>query len=62
MFGGLLVLLILIAIYFAPSMVASQRHHPATATFALNVLLGWTFIGWVMALVWALANEPTAAR
>jgi Superinfection immunity protein len=27
------------------------------AIFALNLLLGWTFLGWVAALVWALTNS-----
>lgn len=43
------------AIYFAPSIVASNRkHRQMTAIFWLNLLLGWTFLGWVAALVWAL--------
>jgi len=40
--------------YFFPACVASIRnHHNSTAIFMLNLLLGWTFIGWVVALVWA---------
>lgn len=27
------------------------------AIFALNFFLGWTFIGWVLALVWALKKD-----
>ena len=27
------------------------------AIAALNVLLGWTFLGWVVALVWALTKD-----
>ena len=41
-------------IYFTPSIVAHQNKHPRrTAIRVLNLLLGWTFIGWVVALVWA---------
>ena len=51
----LIFLLILVALYFIPSIVASKRDHPQSlAIVALNLLLGWTFIGWVAALVWAL--------
>jgi hypothetical protein len=32
--------------------------HNAGAIFALNLLLGWTLVGWVVALVWALAVDP----
>ena len=65
MHGGLIVLVILIAIYFAPTVVAIQkRHHNALGVFALNLLLGWTLLGWAGALAWALmsADEPMAAR
>jgi hypothetical protein len=50
--GGALVLL---ALYFAPTIVAAVRkHHNAVAIWALNLLLGWTVIGWIASLVWAL--------
>jgi Superinfection immunity protein len=40
--------------YFLPWIVAGTRnHHNRGAIFVLNVLLGWTFVGWVIALVWA---------
>lgn len=43
------------ALYLLPTAEAWLRRHPNTAAVAaLNVLLGWTLIGWVVALVWAL--------
>ena len=43
-----------LAIYFLPSFVAIRRgHNNSLAIFALNLLLGWVFIGWVVAMVWA---------
>lgn len=57
-------LILLAALYFIPSFVAGFRsHHNAGAIVALNVLLGWTLIGWVAALVWALTavNKPASA-
>ncbi len=49
--------------YFGPTFVAAGRYHRNVAAIcALNLLLGWTFIGWVAALVWSLtANTKTAA-
>lgn len=54
-----LVLLIALALYLLPTIVAQARRHRSTgAIFALNLLLGWTFLFWVLALVWALAYQP----
>ena len=40
--------------YFLPTFVAFGRRHPGTLmVFVLNLFLGWTFIGWVSALVQA---------
>lgn len=61
--GGLfLVGLILlgIAAYFLPSIIAgSRKKRNAAAIFVLNLLAGWTLIGWVGALVWSLLHDET---
>lgn len=44
-------------IYFIPAWVAEIRRHPnAGAIFAVNLLLGETVIGWIIALIWALCG------
>ena len=64
--GGAVVLVVValalaLAAYFLPSIVAAARkHRNTTAIFFLNLLLGWSVIGWVGALVWALANRYSA--
>lgn len=56
---GLILLAIMLAIYFLPTIVASTRgHQSAGAIFFLNLLLGWTMLGWVVAFVWSFTN-PT---
>lgn len=48
--------------YFGPTFVAAGREHRnAEAIFVLNLLLGWTLIGWVAALVWSLTANTTGA-
>ena len=55
---GLVVLAILLGLYFLPTIIAVSRHkRNAVAIGALNFFLGWTLIGWVTALIWALAYE-----
>jgi RNA polymerase subunit RPABC4/transcription elongation factor Spt4/uncharacterized membrane protein YqaE (UPF0057 family) len=54
-------ILVILAIYFAPSMVAaSRRHNSGAAIFALNLLLGWTVLGWIAAIVWAYTGNVAA--
>jgi hypothetical protein len=50
--------------YFLPSIIAFARSKRDTlAILLLNFFLGWTMIGWVVALVWALKNDvPMVAR
>lgn len=51
--------------YFVPSIVAYVRsNRNSGAILALNIFLGWTVIGWVVALVWALKTDlaGSAAR
>lgn len=50
--------------YFLPAFIAGMRgHQNAAAIFVLNLFLGWTFIGWVVALVWAFtAVERRVSR
>ena len=53
---SILVMVLLWAAYFIPSVVAFLRaHHSKVAILTLNILLGWSGIGWIVALVWALA-------
>jgi 4-hydroxybenzoate polyprenyltransferase len=47
-----------LALYFLPSYIAYEKKKKnAGAIFALNLLTGWTVIGWVIGLVWAFAND-----
>ncbi|MYE31750.1 MAG: superinfection immunity protein [Chloroflexi bacterium] len=55
----LLVVSAICALYFLPSIVAWHREHSnLLALFVLNLLAGWTMIGWVGAIVWALYVPP----
>lgn len=48
-----------IGLYFLPAIIAAARQtHNATGILLLNIFLGWTLIGWVIALVLAICSEP----
>jgi Superinfection immunity protein len=58
---GWLLLLGAIGFYLLPFSIASLRSHKNTgAIFVLNLLLGWTLLGWVAAMVWAVSAQPKA--
>ena len=45
--------------YFGPTIIAGIRKHRQLAAIgAVNLLLGWTVIGWIAAFVWSLVS-PT---
>lgn len=58
---GILALVLLVAgifIYFVPSYVAWYKEKKnLTAIFVLNLFLGWTFVGWVIALIWSVCKD-----
>lgn len=52
---------LIVGLYLLPTLVAVKRAVPDRGSVAvINVLLGWSFIGWVVAL--ALAFRSRAAR
>jgi hypothetical protein len=49
----------LFVLHFLPAIIAGMRHARNFGWILLvNVFLGWTVIGWVIALIWALRDEP----
>ena len=51
----LLMIALIFAVYFLPSLIAFLRDHKnKIAIFLLNLLLGWTVLGWVSSLVWSV--------
>ncbi len=51
--------LALVMFYFAPFMVAAARDHDSfIAILMVNTAIGWTGIGWILVLSWALLSPP----
>jgi len=51
------VVAILTAGYMLPWAIAAVRDVPHWSVFWVNLLLGWTIVGWVVALVMALRAQ-----
>lgn len=56
----IVIAMIVCGIYFMPSLIAMSNNRPnKSAIFVLNLLLGWSFVGWALAFVWAeLERDP----
>ena len=55
-----LAILMGLSFYFLPSIIAQIRNLKCTPTiFSVNLIFGWTVIGWIAAVVWALRQQPS---
>ncbi len=60
-FLGIIFLVVAAPIYFFPTMIAWFRQHESLATVIMfNALLGWTVVGWIAILLWALSGPGKA--
>lgn len=51
-------MILLAALYFLPNLIAYGRGHcNGHAILALNILLGWTMLGWIIAMIWSLTGN-----
>ncbi|UHC81657.1 superinfection immunity protein [Pseudomonas sp. NIBR-H-19] len=61
---AIMLAIICFVFYFAPTFNALSRKHPnKTPVLLMNLFLGWTLVGWVVALVWsasAIKKGPSA--
>lgn len=54
--------LLFFGVYFLPAYIASRRGHQSEwAILALNLCLGWTVLGWLLALIWGLSGTNRQA-
>lgn len=58
---GVIYFLIGMCVYFIPTGVAYSRDHRSfNAILIVNLLLGWSVIGWIWALVWSNTGNVEA--
>ena len=55
---SVIILLVLVVLYFLPSIIAWDKNRQKFAPILVtNVLLGWSGLGWVIALIWAFNSN-----
>jgi hypothetical protein len=51
-------ILFLLVVYFLPTIIgAIRKKKNLTAIFLVNLFLGWSIVGWIVALVWAASTQ-----
>jgi len=56
-----IVLSVVLPVYFLPSILGRKKRNAGTI-FLINLLAGWSAVGWVIALILALRTEQPVAR
>lgn len=55
---SLILLVLAVAFYFLPSILSYiRKHNNSSAIFLVNLLLGWTLIGWLYTYIWSLKKS-----
>lgn len=59
--GGILALGLILALYLLPTIIAVRRgHHQVAPIAVINIVFGWTLLGWVAALAWSVSSTLSA--
>src|SRR4051794_8553037 len=55
---GIWIAVVCFLLYLIPNLIAAGRKSKRTAgVFVVNFFLGWTLLGWVLALAWAAGSD-----
>ena len=55
--AGFFLTIILVAVSLIPTFIAVIRKHPLSQRIILvNIFLGWTVVGYILAMVWACSS------
>ena len=55
-----ILLLLCVIIYMLPTLIAFARDIPRRhAVTVVNIVLGWTLVGWFICFLWATLAQPT---
>jgi len=62
--GGLMVIIVIvIACYLIPTIIGVLRHHKDLPAIAVvNILFGWSVVGWFISFIWSLADPAGRGR
>lgn len=60
---GYVYIVLLAVAYLLPTLIAYNRGHKnQNAICLLNLLLGWTILGWIVSLIWSATDNVSASH
>jgi hypothetical protein len=59
--ANVIMLMLVLIIYMLPTLIAFGREHPRRGEIAvINIVIGWTLIGWIIVFLWAALGRTEA--
>jgi len=60
--GAVMIVIVVIGLYFLPTIIALARDKESgtAGVILVNLFLGWTLLGWLLAFVWAFTGRTQA--
>lgn len=60
---GVLIIIGIVVFYMLPTVIAHLRNHESCSSVAiLNVMFGWTVLGWLAVLIYACAGSQKVSQ
>lgn len=56
------IVITMIVLYWTPTIVAAARNHETASVAVVNGFLGWTIIGWIVALTMSVRQKNQPSR
>ena len=59
----LIIFFLIVVFYLLPIIISATRstEHQGMI-FLINILFGWTVLGWIAALIWAIVEKPLTLK
>jgi hypothetical protein len=58
---NVIMLMLILILYLLPTLIAFGREHPRRGEIAVvNIVVGWTLIGWIIVFLWAALGRVEA--
>jgi RsiW-degrading membrane proteinase PrsW (M82 family) len=60
--ASFVLIVLIVALYLLPTFIARPHGSDHQDTIFINLLFGWTVLGWIAALIWAIVEVPMPSK